>query len=95
MALIGTKLGKRVIMVVEKLEERLGNVVSPTKYDLYYETLDRRLFAVKNVSTDPRIHGYVEGVDVDEARALADDYARPLTTVKRFDWEHDKPKAHV
>lgn len=80
----------------EQLEEWLRNVVSAGKYDLYYETLERRLYAIKNVSTEPRLHGYVDGVDIEEAQSVVDSTGRNvLTTVKTFEWEHDSTEATV
>lgn len=80
----------------ENLEEWLRNVVSSNKYDLYYETLDRRLYAIKNVSTEPRLHGYVENVDIEDAQRLADSTSIGfVTTVKDFEWEHAATEATV
>lgn len=75
---------------VGKLEEWLRNVVKAEKYDLYFDKSDRTLYAVKNVSTEPRIHGYVKGVCIDGAGQLGNAVSRRVTTVESFEWDHDK-----
>jgi hypothetical protein len=74
---------------VDQLSNWLSDVVNPMKYDVYYETLDRRCFAIKNVSTEPRLHGVVNNVDIGEIEDVADSYNRTLTVVKSFEWEHE------
>lgn len=78
---------------VEKLKEWIENTVNADKYDLYYETLERRLYAIKNVSTAPRIHAYVCGVDINQAGDLGKELGRPTTPVKRFDWKHENTRS--
>lgn len=80
---------------VEKLRRWFQNVVNPTKYDLYYVSEDRRLIAMKNVSTEPRIHGYVDSIGIDDAEDLADEMSRVLTHVKTFEWEHEETESSV
>jgi len=74
---------------VGKLEEWLTNVVEAEKYDLYFDKSESTVYAVKNVSTDPRIHGYVRNADIDGAGALGNIIDRRVTVVESFEWDHE------
>jgi hypothetical protein len=73
----------------------LANVVSASKYDLYYATSDRELYIIKNVSTEPRLHGYVGNADRDDVIELADHFDLQVTKVKSFEWEHESTPSLV
>lgn len=81
---------KAVFSNTDHLDDWLDSMVSPSKYDLYYVTLHRRLIAIKNVSTSPRLHAVVNDVDIEDAQTVADSHGVKLTTVKRFDWSHER-----
>jgi hypothetical protein len=73
----------------EKLDRWLGNVVQASKYDLYYASGEMRLYAIKNVSTEPRLHAFVDRVEKDDVIEVADNYGIMVTEVKRFNWKHE------
>lgn len=74
---------------VGDFEEWFGEVVNPTKYDLYYVGPDSDLVAIKNVSTSPRIHAIIRDVSHSSAMEVAESYGRTLVTVNDFEWRTD------
>lgn len=62
----------------------LNEVADSSKYDLYFDGW--KLYAVKNVSTSPKIHASVAGINEDAVFDAFD--PAEVTHVHTFEWNH-------